>query len=37
MRVAKEAVPGPAVLRVGLMSSTGKVARPTDIPIVLVK
>ena len=37
MRVANEAVPGPAVLRVELRSTTGKRARATDLPVVLVK
>lgn len=37
MRVAEEAVPGPAVLRVELISTTGKRSRATDLPIVLVK
>jgi hypothetical protein len=37
VRVANEAVPGPAVLRVVLVSTTGKRSRATDLPIVLVK
>ena len=37
MRVASEAVPGPALLRVQLLSTTGKRSRATELPIVLVK
>jgi hypothetical protein len=37
VRVAENAVAGPATLRVELISSTGKRARPTELPIVLTK
>jgi len=37
VRVDPKAVPGPATLRVELRSTTGKRARPTDLPITLVK
>jgi hypothetical protein len=37
VRVAPNALPGPAVLRVTLRSTTGKRAVPTELPVVLVK
>jgi hypothetical protein len=37
VRVAAEAVPGPALLRVELISTTGKRAKTTELPIVLAK
>jgi hypothetical protein len=37
VRVDANAVPGPATLRIELISSTGKQARPTELPIVLRK
>jgi hypothetical protein len=37
VRVDASAVPGPATLRIELISTTGKRARPTELPIVLTK
>jgi hypothetical protein len=37
VRVAENAVPGAATLRVELKSATGKRARTTELPIVLTK
>jgi hypothetical protein len=36
VRVPSGAVPGNAILRVELQSSSGKVAGPDDLPITLV-